>query len=176
MNSLMLIFAAASVAAPILVTTQPATAQTAPADHHQADEAAIRALAQTWQEAWNKRDAEGLASIMDPKLVFVSVQGPDTPGFGRGGREAFKAGHAAILKTMFADSVWTNEDVKVVRWLRPDIAVVHVVWRSTGDRVRHIKFGAPRRGMFTWVLEKQAGAWRVVASQNTESLPPLPGQ
>lgn len=142
----------------------------------EADEVAIRALAQTWQDAWNRRDAVGLASIMDPDLVFVSVLGPDTPGFGRGGRGAFQAGHAAILKTMFADSIWTNEEVKVVRWLRPDIAVVHVVWRTTGDRVRHIKHGEPRRGMFTWVVEKQDSQWRVVASQNSEALPPLPGQ
>ncbi|MBY0519179.1 MAG: SgcJ/EcaC family oxidoreductase [Sphingomonas sp.] len=176
MKSLILIAAATLLPTTLCSAALPAAAQVQPSADHAAEEAEIRALAQTWQDSWNKRDAEGLASIMDPRLVFVSVQGPDTPGFGRGGREAFKAGHAAIMKTMFADSVWTNEDVKVVRWLRPDIAVVHVVWRTTGDRVRHVKFGAPRRGMFTWVLEKQAGNWRVVASQNTESMPPLPGQ
>lgn len=141
-----------------------------------ADEAAIRELGQIWQEAWNRRDAAGLASIMDADLVFVSVLGPDTPGFGRGGRKAFEAGHAALLKAMFAESRWTTEDVTVVRWLRPDIAIAHVVWRTTGDRVRHVKHGEPRYGMFTWVVEKQQGRWRVVASQNTEVMPPLPGQ
>jgi uncharacterized protein (TIGR02246 family) len=141
-----------------------------------AEEAAIRELAMVWQRAWNGRDADGLASIMDPALVFVSVQGPDTPGFGRSGRDDFRRAHAAILPTMFANSVWTNEEVKVVRWLSPDIAVAHVVWRTTGDRVRHVKYGEPRRGIFTWVLERQAGQWRVVASQNTEAMPPLPGQ
>lgn len=176
MRLLMLNAAAGLFFAAMPVMTLPAAAQVQSGIDHSADEADIRTLAQIWQDSWNKRDAEGLASIMDPKLIFVSVQGPDTPGFGRGGRDAFKAGHAAILKTMFADSVWTNEDVKVVRWLGPDIAVAHVVWRTTGDRVRHVKFGAARRGMFTWVLEKQAGNWRVVASQNTESMPPLPGQ
>jgi uncharacterized protein (TIGR02246 family) len=141
-----------------------------------ADEAAIKQLGRVWQDSWNSRDAAGLASIMDADVVFVSVLGPETPGLGRGGREAFKAGHAAILRSAFANSIWTTEDVSVVRWLRPDIAIAHVVWRTTGDRVRHVKAGEPRRGMFTWVVEKQKGQWRVIASQNTEVMPPLPGQ
>ncbi len=140
------------------------------------DELAIRSLAKVWEEAWNRRDANGLASIMDPRLVFVSVKGPETPGFGRGGRDAFRAGHEVILRSMFADSQWTTEDVTVVRWLRPDIAIVHVVWRTTGDRVPHVKFGEPRRGLFTWIVEKQGARWVVVASQNTEAMPRLPGQ
>ncbi len=113
---------------------------------------------------------------MDPNVVFVSVLGPDTPAFGRGGRDAFRAAHATMMSTMFADSHWTNESVTIVRWLRPDVALVHVVWRTTGDRVRHVKHGDPRRGLFTWVVERQAGKWIVVASQNTEAMPPLPGQ
>jgi uncharacterized protein (TIGR02246 family) len=154
----------------------PAATPAVTATERQADEAAIRKLGRVWQDSWNARDAAGLASIMDEGVVFVSVLGPDTPGQGRGGREAFEAGHAAILKTAFANSSWTTEDVTVVRWLRPDIAVAHVTWRTTGDRVPHIKAGDPRRGMFTWVVEKQQGQWRVVASQNTEVVPPLPAQ
>lgn len=169
-------FLAVAVALLPVGTTAGPVATEGAAPDRRADEAAIVALAQVWQDAWNRHDADGLASIMDPALVFVSVLGPDTPGFGRGGREAFKAGHAVILKTAFADSIWSTEEAKVVRWLRPDIAVAHVVWRTTGDRVRHVRHGTPRRGLFTWVVEKQDGKWTVVASQNSEALAPLPGQ
>lgn len=106
----------------------------------------------------------------------MSVQGPDTPGFGRGGRAAAQAGHAPLFRFAFADSVWKTTRTDVVRFLGPDVAVAHVVWETTGDRVPHVRYGAPRRGMFTWVLQKKDGRWWVVASQNTEAMPALPGQ
>lgn len=170
------VFLAACLASVGADSPTPPAEPAAASVQSKADEAAIRELGQIWQDSWNRRDAAGLASIMDTDLVFVSVLGPNTPGFGRGGRAAFEAGHAALFKAMFADSRWITEDVTVVRWLRPDIAIAHVVWRTTGDRVRHIRHGDPRYGMFTWVVEKQEGRWRVVASQNTEAMPPLAGQ
>ena len=157
-------------AAVLPVETQSAAA---PVHSRTADEAAIKRLGYAWQDAWNKRDAAGLAALADPDLVFVSVLGPDTPGHGRGGREAFRAAHAQMLLTAFSDSRWTTREVNVVRWLRPDIAVAHVVWETTGDRVRHLAPGSPRRGIFTWVVEKKDGKWLVAASQNTEVIPPL---
>jgi hypothetical protein len=54
--------------------------------------------------------------------------------------------------------------------------VARVFWSTTGDRVRHIKHGSPREGIFTWVVEKRDGRWLIVASQNTEAMPVLPGQ
>lgn len=112
-----------------ILTASPSFANTPSQvpDALRADEAAIQNLAKIWEHSWNRRDAAGLASIMDTNVVFVSVLGPDTPGQGRGGRAAFEAGHAAILKGPFANSIWTTESVSVVRWLRPDIAVAHVV-------------------------------------------------
>ena len=141
------------------------------------DQAAIKALGVAWQTAWNTRDAQGLGEILAPDASFISVLGPDTPGLGRGGRAEFQAAHAAILKSpMFAESKWTTTRVDVLRFLGNDVAVAQVLWETTGDRVRHIKHGAPRRGIFLWVLQRQSGQWRVVASQNTEAVPPLPGQ
>lgn len=157
--------AIAAAPAPIPVTTDRV-----------ADEAAIKALGIAWQDAWNKRDAAGLAAIMDPQVTFVSVLGPDTPGHGRRGRDSFRNSHAAMLEgPMFSNSTWTTKDVTIVRWLTPDIAIAHVVWDTTGDNVRHLPPGTPRRGMFTWVVQRQDGQWRVVASQNTEAMPPWTG-
>lgn len=165
--------AAWGAAAVLLLAGPPSLAATDRAG----DEAAIKSLGAAWQTAWNRRDAEGLGAILAPDASFVSVLGPDTPGLGRGGRAAFQAAHAAILKSpMFASSQWTTTRVDVLRFLGPDAAVAQVQWETTGDRVRHIKSGEPRRGIFLWVLQKQDGVWRVVASQNTEAVPPLPGQ
>ena len=137
-----------------------------------ADVAAIQAMGGAWQRAWNARDARALGALFDADATFVSVLGPDTPGFGRGGRKAFEEAHAALLRSpMFADSAWTTRQVDIVRLVRPDVAIAQVLWETTGDRVRHLPPGTPRRGLFLWVLEKRDGAWRIVASQNTEAPP-----
>jgi hypothetical protein len=51
-----------------------------------------------------------------------------------------------------------------------------VLWSTTGDKVRQIKHGAPRKGIFTRIVGKRNGQWRIIASQNTEAMPVLPGQ
>jgi uncharacterized protein (TIGR02246 family) len=103
---------------------------------------------------------------------FITVLGPN--GWLKG-RARFKEVHARMFTTLFTDSQWTTKEVHV-KFLRPDIAFGRVLWATTGDRVRHVKHGAPREGVFTWVVEKQDGRWRIVASQNTESMPLLAGQ
>lgn len=83
--------------------------------------------------------------------------------------------HVRMHKTPFTDSVWTTKEVHV-KFLRPDLAVARVLWSTTGDKVRHVKHGEPREGIFTWIVEKRDGQWLIIASQNTESMPVLPGQ
>jgi uncharacterized protein (TIGR02246 family) len=142
----------------------------------QADEQAIRELAATWEQAWNQRDADLLGSILAENVDWVSVAGPDGRGWGETrGRRGFIAAHTQLLDTLFAESHWTNTAMDI-RFLRPDVAVTHVVWETTGDNVRHVKHGSPRRGIFTWTLTRESAGWRVAASQNTEVMPPLPGQ
>jgi len=146
----------------------PALAQT-PAG---GDETAIVQLGKAWQDAWNSRDAHALASLLAEDADFVTVLGPN--GWLKG-RARFESVHAGMFPRFFSKSVWTTKDVQV-RFLRPDIAIAHVLWASTGDEVRHVKHRSPREGIFTWVLEKRNGQWLIVASQNTEVMPVLPGQ
>jgi uncharacterized protein (TIGR02246 family) len=137
-----------------------------------ADRAAIEAIGQRWQQAWNRRDAEGLSNLVSQDVDFVTVLGPD--GWLKG-RERFYSVHARMFTTLFVESVWTNNETHLKR-LRSDLAIMRVLWETKGDKVRHIRHGAPRAGIFTWVLEKRGGKWIIVAAQNTERIPPLPGQ
>src|SRR6266849_4779551 len=114
-----------------------------------ADEAAIKQIAKDWGDAWNKHDADGLTSLLADDVDFVTVLGPK--GWMKG-REQFRQAHAAMYKTLFTDSVWTTKEV-YVKFLRPDLAIARVLWATTGDKVRHIKHGEPREGIFTWVVE-----------------------
>jgi hypothetical protein len=61
-----------------------------------------------------------------------------------------------------------------VRFLRPDIAVVHWSWTVAGDKNPDRTARQRRYGMMTMVAEKRNGTWLVVASQNDNSSPGLP--
>jgi ketosteroid isomerase-like protein len=61
-----------------------------------------------------------------------------------------------------------------VRFLDPDVAVVHWSWTGTGDRNPDGTARQRRYGMMTMVAVKRTGSWRVVAAQNDNSLPGLP--
>ena len=136
------------------------------------ERAAIEALGKRWQEAWNRHDMDALSMLLADDVDFVTVGGPK--GWLRG-RTQLRDDHAAKHKTRFKDSVWTTKEMHI-RFLRPDLAVARVLWSTTGDRVPHIKHGERREGIFMWVVEKRGGEWMIVASQNTESMPTLPGQ
>ena len=136
------------------------------------DTKAIEGLASQWQTAWNSRDAAALTSLLAEEVDFVTVLGPK--GWLKG-RKEFQEAHAWMLKNIFTESVWTNKETHV-KFIRPDLAIARVLWETSGDKVRHRKHGELREGIFTWVLEKQQGKWLIIASQNTENMPILPGQ
>lgn len=76
---------------------------------------------------------------------------------------------------MFKDSIWKTANTQI-RFLKPDVASVHVNWGITGDRNAD---GTPRKasrdGIFTQVIVKQNGQWQIRASQNT-NIEPVPSQ
>jgi uncharacterized protein (TIGR02246 family) len=79
------------------------------------------------------------------------------------GREEIERGHTAIFTTIYKESR-NAATVKSVRFLRPDVAVVHVEWNlefSAG--------GATRKGhaINTMVMTKDGGKWSIAAFQNT---------
>lgn len=136
------------------------------------DEAQIRQLAQEWQRAWNRHDAQALTGLLADDADFITVLGPK--GWLKG-RAQFQEAHARMFTTLFDQSQFTTTDVHV-RFIAPDLALARVLWATTGDKVRHLRHGERREGIFTWVVRKGEDGWRIIASQNTESLPPLPGQ
>lgn len=133
---------------------------------------AIKSLATQWQLAWNSRNADGLTALLAEDIDFVTVLGPK--GWLKG-RKEFQEAHAWMLANLFTESVWTSKETHV-KFIRPDLAIARVLWQTIGDKVRHRKYGELREGIFTWVVEKKNGKWLIIASQNTEEMPVLPGQ
>jgi uncharacterized protein (TIGR02246 family) len=159
MKSLLLAFLALFVAA-----TLPVSAQTKP------DEEAVGKLPQAFADAWAKHDGHELAKIMADDVDFVTVGATWLHG-----RPDFEKYHVRLLSGRFRESTITPLQT-AVRFLRPDIAVVHWRWIVAGDKNPDGTARQRRYGMMTMVAEKRNGTWLVVASQNDNSFPGLPAE
>ncbi|MFI5248142.1 MAG: SgcJ/EcaC family oxidoreductase [Nitrospirales bacterium] len=153
-----------------LVTTSTAVAQDDPRNQS-ADEAAVIAVTSGFVDAWNRHDMKAFAELFAEDADFVNVIGL----WWRGRREIQKeheALHASRMKNSHLTAVETT-----VRFLRPDVAVVHVRWELAGDTGLEGKPLPPRKGILTHVDAKIGGKWWITSSQNTDivPLPNVPG-
>jgi uncharacterized protein (TIGR02246 family) len=131
------------------------------------DADAIRQVATRYEEAWNRHDMQALSRLFTEDADFVNVGGRHWKG-----RAEIERQHAERHLTHFKGSRYTTIAIGV-RFLTPEIAVVHVHWGMSGDRDPN---GTPRQsglggftrtGIFMWVIVKQEGAWLISAAQNT---------
>ncbi|HTC52609.1 MAG TPA: SgcJ/EcaC family oxidoreductase [Steroidobacteraceae bacterium] len=129
------------------------------------DATMISGLPQAFCAAWNRHDGQALAQIMSRDVDFVAVG-----ALWLHGRADFEKYHVRLLSGRFHESTLRPLQT-AVRFLKPDIAIVHWGWAITGDRNPDGTARQPRFGMFTMVTEKIGGHWLVVASQNDNALP-----
>jgi uncharacterized protein (TIGR02246 family) len=134
------------------------------------DEAAIRNVPQLFCAAWNRHDGHALAQIMADDVDFVTVG-----AMWLHGRPDFEKYHVRLLSGRFNESTITLLQT-AVRFLRPDIAIIHWSWKIAGDRNVDGTSRQPRYGMMTVVVEKRNGSWLVVASQNDNAVPWTPAE
>jgi hypothetical protein len=74
-----------------------------------------------------------------------------------------------LLSGRFKDATAVPLETSV-RFLGPDMAVVHYSWKTAGDRNVDGTPREPRFGMMTMVAQKRSGTWQVVVAQNTNAL------
>jgi uncharacterized protein (TIGR02246 family) len=133
-----------------------------------ADEEAIRKLPQAFCDAWNKHDGHELAKIMAEDVDFVTVATTYLHG-----RSDFEKFHVRLLSGRFKESM--NSLLQTtVRFLRPDMAVIHWSWKVEGDKNPEGTPRPPRYGMMVAVAEKRNGTWQVVVAQNTNAMLGIP--
>jgi uncharacterized protein (TIGR02246 family) len=128
------------------------------------DEEAVRKLPQVHCNAWNKHDAHELAKLLADDGDFVTVATVYLHG-----RADYEKFHARLLSGRFKNSIFTPLET-TVRFLRPDMAVVHWSWKMTDDKNYDGTARPPRFGMMTLVVEKRQGAWQIIVAQNTNAL------
>jgi uncharacterized protein (TIGR02246 family) len=129
------------------------------------DQAAIRQIETRWQTAWNHHDIAAMASLFAPDAAIVNLAGEWFKG-----REEFARSLESLHSGKVKESIWQTQDIDI-KFLTPEIAIVHVHFSSHGDRNPDGSLMPPRRGIFTRVEVKRGGHWMIVASQATNVVP-----
>jgi uncharacterized protein (TIGR02246 family) len=131
--------------------------------NHLVDEAALRALYQQLMDGWNQGSGDAFAAAFTEDGDLVGFDGTHLKG-----REEIAPFHQQLFDKWLKGSRLVGQ-VKDVRFLSPDVALMHAV----GGTVMRGKSGpVPERDSIqTLVATRQDGEWRLAAFQNTRLHP-----
>src|SRR5215217_7021552 len=129
-----------------------------------ADESAVRALYQRLMDGWNKGSGDAFAAAFTEDGDLVAFDGTHFEG-----REEIAPFHQQLFDKWLKGSRLVGE-VKDVRFLSPDVALMHAVG---GTVMRGKTDPVPERDSIqTLVATRQEGdQWRLAAFQNTRLHP-----
>ena len=122
----------------------------------EADEAAMRANVSQMETGWNTKSGALFAKPFAEDADYVVINGMYIKG-----RSAIEKGHQQIFDTIYKDTQ-LKLNVTQIRFLRPDVAVIHV----TGQRVGPSK-ELTQDARVTLVMTKEKQGWTIAAFQNT---------
>jgi uncharacterized protein (TIGR02246 family) len=125
------------------------------------DEDAIRKIVVVMTDAFNRHEAEAATQMYAPDVRFVTVRGEVMDG-----RPAVEKGLASILGTRAKDASQRTLDV-AVRFVRPDVALVHVTNELSGLVTPDGRTLPSHQECSLRVFVKESGVWQVAAFQNT---------
>ena len=129
------------------------------------EETLIREQNAAVEAAWNKHDAAAMDQSFVEDCDFVNIFGEWISG-----HDNLVKIHTALFAGPFRES-YRRFTVEKIRFIRPDVAIVHVRTRNT-DRDGKLLEG-DQGTIALLVMLKERGKWWVVTGQNTE-VRPLP--
>jgi uncharacterized protein (TIGR02246 family) len=123
------------------------------------DEAAIKATLEQMKTGWNAKSGEALARPFTEDADFVVVTGLHLKT-----RAVIAEQHQRLFDTIFKDVEILEYRVEQIRFLRPDVALVHAIGRrtDTADKTKTVT------GRISLVMLKNKGQWYITAFQNTQ--------
>jgi uncharacterized protein (TIGR02246 family) len=128
-----------------------------------ADEAAVRALYQQLMDGWNQGSGDAFAAVFTEDGDLIGFDGTHFKG-----RQEIAPFHQQLFDKWLKGSRLVGE-VKDVRFLSPDVALMHAV---SGTVMRGKSEPVPERDSIqTLVATRQDGEWRLAAFQNTRLHP-----
>jgi uncharacterized protein (TIGR02246 family) len=122
--------------------------------------AALKLLPVKWEQYWNSHNMDSMGTMLREDVDFVNVAGV----WLKGKADAVED-HRQKHLTMFKTSVWTTDSVDV-KYIKKDVAVLHINWGLSGDFDPDGTPRQPRNGIFTWVVTKENGQWLLAAVHN----------
>jgi uncharacterized protein (TIGR02246 family) len=132
-----------------------------------AERRAILKLGRTLQDAWNRGDAAGYASLFTDDADFVAWNG----SYGRG-RQAIEDGHRRLFdgplagsRMILVDDGAESAPPLSLRFVRPDVAIM--VTSSAVTPADQSAASPDHQSVQTFVLTKNGDRWRVAAFHNT---------
>lgn len=129
-------------------------------DSRSADEAAMRAQVKQMETGWNTKSGADFAKPFAEDADYVVINGMYIKG-----RTVIATSHQQIFETIYKDTTVTLA-IKQIRFLRPDVAVVHV----NADRKGPTK-ELTAEALLTLVMTKEKQGWTIAAFQNTQVTP-----
>jgi uncharacterized protein (TIGR02246 family) len=129
------------------------------------DEKTIRRIVAEMTEGFNRHDARAATCMYAANADFVSVRGEAAAGSGE-----IEEKLAAIFATRAGGAVLTTLDVKV-RFVRPDVALVHVLNELSGLVAPDGEKLPSHRELSLRVFTRDGKTWRVAAFHNTMQRP-----
>ena len=129
-------------------------------DSHAADEAAMRESVKQMETGWNTKSGALFAKPFAEDADYVVINGMYIKG-----RETIASAHQRIFDTIYKDTKLAL-NVKQIRFLRADVAVVHVTGQRTGPATEQ-----ENEAIITLVMTKEKQGWTIAAFQNTGIAP-----
>src|ERR687898_2603000 len=131
--------------------------------NHSADEAAVRALYQQLMDGWNQGSGDAFAAVFTEDGDLIGFDGTHFKG-----RQEIAPFHQRLFDKWLKGSRLVGQ-VKDVRFLSPDVALMHAVG---GTVMRGKSEPVPERDSIqTLVATRQDSEWRLAAFQNTRLHP-----
>ena len=139
-----------------------------PADPDRSDSVATRPeqIPSLFAEAWNRRDADSLASLFEDDAEFVNVT-----GLWWHDRASIRKAHAYGLERIFNASTLAIDETRA-KQLADDVAVVHARMTLSGQTpIGKIKRPGTRTSVFSFVVRRVGESWLCVSAHNTDVVP-----
>ena len=122
------------------------------------EDAAIKEVVAGFSNGWNTHDAHAMCASLADELEWVNWRGEPL-----GTRQAVEEEHAKLFADLYKNTHRADE-VKTIKYISPDLAVVDDYWTMTGARKRDGSDWPYRAGLYSFIMAKRSGRWIVIAS------------
>ena len=153
-----------------------ALAQNPPAHTQDEGRAAIEKAVQNYMDQWNKHDVRAVAMAYTEDCDFINNFGTLTHG-----RAGMEATFGPFMTGVYSETHQTGQ-VRMIRFLKPDVAAVDVDWEMTGAKNQDGSVRPTRKGLHSLIMMRQSdGSWLIAVMHvheftNTPPLTPQPAQ